>query len=63
MRPGAGRPKGTKKAEETKTVRVKFRVAVWIKKHEKELEEVVAGEKRIVPAEHLHANHLVGTRR
>ncbi len=51
VRPGAGRPVGSKKNEETETVRLKISMITWIKKHKKELEEVIAGEKRIVPVQ------------
>ncbi|NGX62320.1 MAG: hypothetical protein K940chlam9_01817 [Chlamydiae bacterium] len=49
-RPGAGRPRGTRRTEETKTIRLKVYIANWIKKHEQELEGVICGEKKIVPA-------------
>lgn len=61
-RSGAGRPRGTK-SEKTKTVRVKIYVAHWIKEHEREIEAVISGEKRIVLAECNHENHLAGSRR
>lgn len=57
LRPGAGRPQGSKTTEPTKTVRVKVSVAIWIKKHEKEIEEVALGRKKIVPVGRKHENH------
>ncbi len=49
LRPGAGRPKGTKK-EPTKTIRLSLHMAQWIKQHESDIQEVMAGKKKIVPA-------------
>ncbi len=48
LRPGAGRPPGSKKTQTTKTIRMKVYMAEWIKKHEDEIEGVIAGEKKIV---------------
>lgn len=56
LRPGAGRPRGSTKTEETKTVRLKIGIARWIKEHEKDIESVMAGEKRIVPAKRVNFN-------
>lgn len=58
-REGAGRPKGSSKGEPTKTIRTNWRIANWVKDHEKELtsflrkdeEELtryIKGEKRVV---------------
>jgi hypothetical protein len=47
-RPGAGRPLGSKRTGETKTVRVTLPVARWVKEHETEIEGIIAGKKKIV---------------
>jgi hypothetical protein len=48
VRPGAGRPLGSKKSEESKTVRLKVPIAKWIKEHESDIEGIIAGKKKIV---------------
>ncbi len=48
LRPGSGRPLGSKKTKTTKTIRMKVYMAEWIKNHEDEIEGVIAGEKKIV---------------
>lgn len=50
IRPGAGRPKGSKKRPPTKTIRVDRRVADWVKKHEVDIYYLIAGEKVLVPS-------------
>lgn len=58
VRAGAGRPKGSKHTEETKTVRLKVSVARWVKEHENDIEKVIAGEKRIVAAKNTQTRRL-----
>jgi hypothetical protein len=48
-RPGAGRPRGTKKSS-TKVVRLNTSVANWISTHENEVLDLIAGEKILVTA-------------
>jgi hypothetical protein len=62
-RPGAGRPSGSKRSEETKTIRVKVFVARWIKEHESDIEGVIAGEKKIVAIDRSDENMFVGAGR
>ncbi len=49
-RPGAGRPKNTKKSSPTTTIRLNVDVAKWVKKHEDDLYHLISGEKVLVPA-------------
>lgn len=50
VRPGAGRPRGSKKTDRTKTVRMKIYMADWIKNHEDDIESLISGEKKLVSA-------------
>jgi hypothetical protein len=47
-RPGAGRPKGSKKTSPTKIVRLDVQIADWVKKHENDIYHLIAGDKKLV---------------
>ncbi len=47
---GAGRPKGSKRASRTKTVRLKKPIADWAKSHENIIGQIMEGELIVVAA-------------
>ena len=47
---GAGRPKGSKRVNPTKTIRLDAELALWVKEHETELYSLISGEKILVSA-------------
>ena len=49
-RPGAGRPKGTKRVPPTQIMRLDARIAEWIKKHENEVYHLISGKMKVVQA-------------
>lgn len=49
-RPGAGRPKGSKKIIPTKVIRLEAPIAEWVKKHQSEIHYLMSGEKILVPS-------------
>ncbi len=53
VRPGAGRPKGSKRNLPTKIIRLSVDVANWVKAHEDEINRLISGEKILVsPKKH-----------
>ena len=55
LRPGAGRPKGTKKAPPTKVVRLEAQIADWVQEHEDDIYALIVGEKVLSYPRHKSA--------
>ena len=55
LRPGAGRPLGTKKTPPTKVVRLEAQIADWVQEHEDDIYALIVGEKVLTYPRHKSA--------